>query len=192
MYVLPDFPRAGSAIAASARASAVLCHRRFDHLGATALEHTATAVTGMRLEKEEVQALRKEICAPCIEGKMKRAPFPAARRTTGTALELLFTDVCGQIPTRIPGGNNYFVNVIDSHTRWKAVVPINTKGMADKVLMEVVNLWETQTGLRTKFIQSDGCKEYLSHDNDAWKAVQGISHRTTNSYTPQHNGVAER
>jgi len=172
--------------------TAEMWHRRFAHLGATLLERTAGAVDGMHLNKAQVAALREADCPPCTGGKMVRAPFHARDITTTEPLQLIHTDAAGPMEIRSAGGAVFMVSVIDDYSRYKALVPLQTKGEAKDVVMTVVNRWEVQTKRRVQVVRSDGGKEYTGKDWPRWVAEKGLQHQTTTRYTPQSNGVAER
>jgi len=192
VYILPTIAQTGSALVSVATPTAAMWHRRFAHLGATTLERTAKVVKGMVLDKAGLAALRTDPCPPCIQGTMTRAPFPTLGiRTTGP-LQVVHTDVAGPMEEATPAGSTFFVGVIDDYTRFKAIVPVKTKGVAKNAVMAVVARWETQTGHRVRVIRSDNGLEYTGGDWPAWLAAKGIQHQTTTRYTPQSNGVAER
>jgi len=146
----------------------------------------------MHLLKAHVAALREADCPPCIRGKMIRAPFHARDTTTAEPLQIIHTDAAGPMEIRFAGGAVCMVSVIDDYSRFKALVPVQTKGEAKDVVIAVVNRWEVQTGKRFKVVRSDGGKEYTGRDWPRWLAEKGVQHQPTTRYTPQSNGVAER
>jgi len=192
LYVLPTVDEVGAAMTAAATPTAEMWHSRFAHLGATLLERTAGAVDGMHLDRAQVAALREADCAPCIGGKMVRAPFHAHDTTTTEPLQIIHTNAAGPMEIYSAGGTVFMVSVIDDYSRFKTLVPVQTKGEAKDVVITVVNRWEVQTGKRVKVGRSDGGKEYTSKDWPRWPAEKGVQHQTTTQYTPQSNGVAER
>lgn len=195
MHILQTLSRGGAALAATTpatTATATFWHRRFGHIGATTLERTQGVVTGMSLDKNELAMLRQTTCAPCIEGKMTRAPFASGAETAKECLEVIHSDTWGPIQTPSKSGNIFFTTVIDKHSRWKALVPHKVRGAAKDVLINVVNRWEAQTGKRAKIILTDGAKDYEGPRWDEWTKQKGIKHVTTARYTAEQNSLAER
>lgn len=192
LYTLPIVAKAASSLLADVPVTATKWHRRFGHLGATTLSATSKAGTGMQLTSQDVLAMSTDICGPCIQGKMTRAPLPASTTTTKEPLELVVTDTCGPMPTPSIGGNIYFTTVIDVHTRWKALVPHKIRGAAKDVVIDVVNRWENQTGRRVKDIRSDGGWDYKGARWEQWLTDKDIHHQRTTAFTPDSHGIAER
>jgi len=179
--------------AAAEEVGADIWHRRFCHLGVDMLQHTIDKVDGIDLSRSSLDVLKGRTCEPCNVGKMVRQPFKAAdgERTT-RALQLVHSDAAGKMGVPMPKENEYLVSVIDYFTRYKALVPVRTKGQAKDVIMQVVNLWENQTGYKVQAIRTDDGKEYTGGEFTAWLNDKGIEHQRSAPYTSQHNGMAER
>jgi len=179
--------------AAAEEVGADIWHRRFCHLGVDMLQHTIDKVDGIDLSRSSLDVLKGRTCEPCNVGKMVRQPFKAAdgERTT-RVLQLVHSDAAGKMGVPTPKGNEYQVSVIDDFTRYKALVPVRTKGQAKDFIMQVVNLWENQTGHKVQAIRTDDGKEYTGGDFTAWLNDKGIEHQRSAPYTSQHNGMAER
>lgn len=140
-----------------------------------------------------LDALKERTCESCNVGKMVRQPFVSAlgKRTT-RALPLVHSDAAGKMGVPTPKGIEYQICVIDDYTRYKALVPVRTKGQAKDVFMQVVNLWENQTGYKVQALRTEDGKEYTGGDFTAWRHGKGIQHQRSAPYTSQHNGMAER
>ena len=86
-------------------------HARMGHLHFRALRTMSSKqlVRGMPyIDRVE------EYCDGCSLGKQHRAPFPQATAYRAErALELVHTDLCGPISPATPGGNKYFLLVVD-------------------------------------------------------------------------------
>lgn len=125
-------------------------------------------------------------------GKITRSLFQASTRVTTRALELVSSDVAGPMAVRSAGGCLYNVSVIDHHTRYKAIVPVQRKGEAAAVVMGVLNRWEVETKAAPDTVRTDGAFKYAGGTWADWLRDRGIRHERTTRYTPQQNGVAER
>ena len=60
------------------------------------------------------------------------------------------------------------------------------------IFIKFVAFLETTTGETVKMLRTDGGKEYDNDYLNKFFATSGIVHQTSNSYTPQQNGVSER
>jgi len=91
-----------------------------------------------------------------------------------------------------PGKDRFQVVVIDDFSRYRAVVPVASKGLAKNVLMVTLNLWENELGHKVKAIRRDGGDEYAGAVILEWLEHKGIQMQTSVRYSPEQNGVAER
>jgi len=176
LYILGTAASSGTAGAAAAATTAVTWHRRSAHLGPNTMARAAAALTGMAVDKTGLDALRVGTYSPCIEGRMTRAPFPSSTSRSTAPLQLLHTDVMGGMPVLSAGGAAYLVTIIDDYTRFKAVIPISTKGLAKDAVIRIANLWENQTDKRVKVVRSDGGKEYTGGAWTGWLRDKGTTH----------------
>lgn len=184
--------KGGRSGTAHAAVTADVWHHRFAHAGADSLARVPQAVTGMDAAPSQLRRQGGVSCDPCMRGKMTRLPFPASTTRTTRPLELIHTDVGGPMDVKTPGKDRYQVVVIDDFSRYRAVVPVETKGLAKNVLMATLNQWETQLGRRVKTIRRDGGDEYKGDSIREWLETKGIETQTSVRYSPEQNGVAER
>lgn len=110
-------------------------HRRLGHLGASGLEELSRGglVTGMDMKNSN----SKEVCEPCIQGKIHRSSFPKqAKPRANGKLGLVHSDVCGKIGEPSLSGGEYFLTFIDDHTHFVWVYVIKKKSDVFKVFLE--------------------------------------------------------
>jgi len=131
-------------------------------------------------------------CKMCSTGKLSSSPFPIKSQRLSGTLDLIHTDVCGPMRTRLEGGVRYFVTFIDDHTRWCEVYFMREKNEVADKFQEFMKMAKNQTGRRIKTVQSDNGKEYCNSTMDNLFKKRGIRCRLTVAYTPQQSGVAER
>eukprot|EP00168_Porphyra_purpurea_P003952 TRINITY_DN1457_c0_g1_i3.p1 TRINITY_DN1457_c0_g1~~TRINITY_DN1457_c0_g1_i3.p1 ORF type:complete len:899 (+),score=181.15 TRINITY_DN1457_c0_g1_i3:879-3575(+) len=127
-----------------------------------------------------------------MRGKMSRLPFPESTTRTSRALELIHTDVGGPMDVKTPGKDRYQVIIIDDFSRYRAVVPVASKGLAKNALMTTLNQWETKLGTKFTTIRRDGSEEYSGTSIQDWLDAKGIETQTSSRYSTEQNGVAER
>lgn len=72
--------------------------------------------------------------------KFARMPFPkAADQKTKQPLEIIHTDFCGPMSTTTPGGNKYFMTMIDDYSCFKTVYLLKAKSeAASKIKYDVL------------------------------------------------------
>src|SRR3984885_12010336 len=164
-------------------------HRRMGHLGEDNVRKLAKMVEGMVIKSRTEVG----VCEACLEGKQHRQPShqPATRATE--PLELIHSDLCGQIDPTTFGGTNYYLLFTEDLSRWSHIYPLKRKSSAEVVekFREYKAEVERQTGKVIKRLRTDGGGEY-----EKWMGAHlkgsGIIHETTAPYSPDQNGVAER
>uniref|UniRef100_A0ACD6A2Q2 Uncharacterized protein n=1 Tax=Avena sativa TaxID=4498 RepID=A0ACD6A2Q2_AVESA len=135
----------------------------------------------------------EQICKGCTLGKQHRTPFP---RATGfraeERLELTHGDLCGPISPTTPGGNRYFLLVVDDCSRYMWLEALRSKDEALKFFKKIRALAENEFGLKLKAFRSNRGGEFNSGLFTDFCSEVGIKRYTTAPYSPQQNGVVER
>ena len=182
-------------LAHTAKETPLLWHKRYAHLGFGGLSKlkSSNMVTGIHTTTTEFQAAGEgSLCEACVLGKQHRLPFTASGTSSSRPLQLLHTDVCGPLPITSSGGNNYFLTLLDDYSRLSIVIPLARKSDVAQTVIDTITLLENQTGNRVKSVRSDNGTEYLNHKLEHFYRDKGIHMQTTNRYTPEQNGAAER
>jgi transposase InsO family protein len=165
-------------------------HSRFGHLNFRALRELGrkNMVEGMPIVDRVEQ-----VCDGCTLGKQHRKPFPQSSSfRAAQSLELVHTDLCGQINPPTPGGKSYFLLVVDDHSRYMWVELLKTKDEALLHLKKFKQQAELELGKKLKALRTDRGGEFNSRVFTVFCDETGIKHYTTTPYTPQQNGVVER
>ena len=164
-------------------------HKRLAHAGISTLKraHNESLVDGA-----DLSSVSFDLCGSCVKGKMARLPFQSSGIKSKRTLELVHTDVCGEMQTNSLGGRKYFVSFIDDFSRYAHVYFLCNKSDVFSAFQDYKAKVETQTGNRIATLRSDQGGEYLSHQFSDFLRVNGIQHQLTARYTPQQNGCAER
>jgi hypothetical protein len=135
----------------------------------------------------------KQVCDGCTLGKQHRKPFPhqsSFRASQG--LELVHADLCGKISPPTPGGKQYFLLVVDDHSRYMWVELLKAKDEALQYFKKIKQQAELECGKKMKAMRTDRGGEFNSNLFTAFTNNTGIKHYTTTAYSPQKNGVVER
>jgi hypothetical protein len=185
---------APAAMVSNVKSDAELWHRRFGHLsyGNLAKVQRHDMVTGMDVSEKEFQARTGETCEPCVMGKQHRLPFPESSPSSTEQLDLLHMDVGGPMPEPSLGGSRYYVTLLDDATDFAAALPVHSKADVPAVVMQVINMFENQSGKRVKAVRTDRGGEFVNGQLQEFYAKKGIIHQKSAPYTPQQNGKAER
>lgn len=182
-----------TALVARGKETPQLWHERFGHLGYDNLARLTKMVRGIHTSAEEFKAAGNEdLCEPCTMGKQHRLPFKASSSVAKRPLALVHTDVCGPLPVTSKGGNNYFLTLLDDHSKLSAVRPLARKSDAATALKEILTLLEKQSGYTVQRIRCDNGSEYINAHLESYCRENGIKLETTVRYTPEQNGAAER
>ena len=167
-----------------------LWHQRYGHLGYANLKKLSKddMVTGIPPLIDV-----KNPCEGCLMGKQARLPFPKKSDSKSTKpLELIHSDVCGPLNVSSLGGSRYFMTVIDDYSKYFTVYPLKHKDEALSKFKDYATNVENRFGTKIKKLRSDNGGEYISNEFTRFLNEHGIAHDTTNPYSPQQNGVAER
>lgn len=188
MYVLKDFSGIPALLSTVDENDINLWHLRMGHLNFTDLQKIGNSVDGVyELSKKDIQ-----VCTTCMEGKMNRLPFKNIGTRASEPLQLIHTDLCGPMETSSIGGAKYYVTFIDDYSRKVYVYFIKHKSDTLEKFKQFKNLVENETERKIKVLRSDNGKEYVNREYQLFLEKFGIQHQTTNPYTPEQNGLAER
>jgi transposase InsO family protein len=165
-------------------------HARFGHLHFRAL-HTLSKRSMVRglpgVERVE------EYCDGCALGKQHRTPFPRASAfRADRSLELVHTDLCGPISPVTPGGNSYFLLVVDDYSRYMWLEVLKAKSDAFQHFCKIKAATEAAGNCKLRAFRSDRGGEFNSGEFRQLCEENGIKHFTTAPYSPQQNGFVER
>jgi len=105
---------------------------------------------------------------------------------------VVYVDLCGPITPATPGGNKYFMLLVDDYSRWMQVYMLKSKDQACEAFVKFKAETENQTGERIKVLRSDRGGEFMSGVFANVCENAGIKRQLTAPYTPQQNGVVER
>eukprot|EP00253_Pinus_taeda_P014831 PITA_14831 len=125
-------------------------------------------------------------------GKFAKSHFPSSDSRATRFLDLIHTDVSGQMSHVSLSGYEYYVLFIDDHSRKTWIYFLKTKSEVFKRFQEFKALVETQIGRKIKVLRPDNGGEYTLGEFVDFCAKAGIRREFIVPYDPQQNGVAER
>ena len=80
---------------------------------------------------------------------------------------------------------------IDDHTRLTLVFLITDKSKTSSVFKNFYQTIETQFNTKIATLRSDNGQEFQNLNLSKFLTSNGIVHQSSDTYTPQQNGVAE-
>jgi hypothetical protein len=128
----------------------------------------------------------------CIEARQSVKPYPShSAHTTQHVGELMHLNVWGKFPVQSIDKNQYFIRLIDNHTRYVTIEGLSLKCDATcKVKDYILSL--KAHGKISCMICCDEGSEFLSRDLTDWLKQEGITLQTTMAYSLPQSGVAKR
>lgn len=167
------------------KANVWLWHRRLGHLSFGYLQKLNSSL----FSNCSVSDFK---CDVCELAKSHRITYSPSFNKSSEPFSIIHSDVWG--PARIPSfsGARYFVTFIDECTRMLWVSLITHKSEVFGVFKNFYQMSLTQFKRRIQVFQSDNGGEFTSNEMLEFLTNNGVRHQTSNAYTPQQNGLAER
>lgn len=162
-----------------------LWHARLSHVNFRSLRFMAK--NGLISYKHD----EHDKCEICIQAKMTKQPFPRAERNSDL-LQLIHSDVCELNGLLTRGGNGYFITFIDDYSKYTYIYLMRNKDEVFDKFKLYKSLVENQKEKRIKILRSDRGGEYFPTAFTSFCEEHGMIHQTSDPYTPQQNGLAER
>lgn len=172
--------------------NAMLWHRRYGHVGCDSLQQLVKKdmITGLKLAEFDKDTI---LCEPCLSGKIAKLPFNInEKRRSSRPLELIHSDVCGQINPPTWDGKRFFVSFIDDYSHFAMIFLISSKDEVLECFRDYEALVTAHLGTRISRFRTDNGGEYMNNAMRAFCREKGIAMEMTVPYTPQQNGVSER
>ena len=138
-------------------------------------------------------------CEHCKEANAARLPHTGSGYTPSYPGRLVHADIAGPFKRSQHGQHQYFLILIDDHTRWKQVYFLRRKSEAIHKIRNFVTKLNAITNRGkaepTKIVGSlhtDNAGEFLSHEFEEMLDDEMVHHTTCPPHVHQLNGVAER
>ena len=170
--------------------SAMTWHRRLGHINHQDLRKMRDGIVNGVKFPDAVETVQN--CEICSQGKQTKMPFKKSGTRSKEILGLIHSDLCGPMENASIGGARYFLTFIDDFSRKYFVYFLKQKSEVLEKFKDFKRLVENQTGKKIKVVRTDNGTEYCGNDFQSFCRLYGIKHQTSNTYTPQQNGVAER
>ncbi|KAH9657209.1 hypothetical protein KPL70_022963 [Citrus sinensis] len=188
LYVLQGFVVTGDVGVSNQNLNkTLLWHFRLGHMSERGLrELSKQGVLG----EDKIEPL--EFCEECVLGKSSRVKFSTGAHVSRGTLEYIHADLWGPAQTASLGGAQYFLSLIDDHSRMVWVYVLKNKDEVFEQFKNWKTLIETQTNRKVKKLRTDNGLEFCNKRFEEFCSKHGIMRHGTVRYTPQQNGLAER
>lgn len=162
-----------------------LWHERMGHLGVD----NVLKLTDMAIGMDFKDPGRQCVCEACVMGKLKANPHKSPRRIPERAMQHIHSDVAGPM---YPGtkGERYWVTCMCGKTKKVRCFAVKHKHEAFGCVKRFA-LEERVADSPWEIFISDGGGEYISNENAAWMAENGIKWEPSTPGNPQQNANAE-
>lgn len=94
-------------------------------------------------------------------GKHHRGPFPhVVTYQADNLLQLLYDDLCRLITPTTPGGNKYFILLVDDYSRFMWLIMLKSKDKTMQEFKKVKVSVELEADVKVKAFRTDRCREF--------------------------------
>ena len=167
-------------------------HKRLGHLSARNITRLQRISNGIKIGTPP-SLIKNADCVDCLKSAQHRLPSHVPTRGASVKLGVVHCDTCGPMKmTAIGGKENYFLVFVDDFTRMVWVYGLEAKSDAFPAFQHFVAHIERECGHPLLALRSDNAGEFISTKIEDWCSERGIVLQTTQPYTPDMNGVAER
>lgn len=165
-------------------------HQRLGHLHLRGIHDLLKASTGIVIGTPPIPTTIT--CVGCLVGKQHRNISRIQRSLPNRRLSCIHIDISGPMQTPgYVGKHLYLAVLVDEATRWTTSYCLVKKDDIRNYFFEFVINTERYTGDRVLAIFSDNEGALLFNDFQLWLRQNGIQHYTTQTYSPEMNGIAE-
>jgi transposase InsO family protein len=168
--------------------STELWHQRLAHINYRALPVLRNIVTGL----PDIQVERDGVCKGCALSKNTKGRFTSSDSRSKGVLDIIHSNVCGQMTMPSLGNCVYYVLLIDDYSQKTCIYFLKSKDKVLNKFQEFKALVENLSERKIKVLRSDNGGEYTSNEIKDFSREAGIKRELTTPYNPQQNGVAER
>ena len=114
-------------------------------------------------------------CEICVQGKQHKIKFSQSSYRAKQILEYIHADLWGASRIKTPGGNQYFLSIIDDHSRKIWVFLLKHKNECLEKFKNWKVFVETQTDCKIKTFRTDNGLEFINDEFNELCIKYGIS-----------------
>ena len=126
-------------------------------------------------------------CEGCKKGKSKRLPFPTLQSRAQCPLDLAHSDL-DEMPVLSIGRYKYIATYLDDYSSFGVMFYLKHKN-EEFTAFKTYKAWaKRQPGTILKCKRTDRRGEFMSNEQKAYMAENGIKHQMSMPDSPQQNG----
>jgi transposase InsO family protein len=163
-------------------------HAHYGHIGYDALRQLSHRNMVSGLSKIE----DRRMCDTCIITKQWCASFSTKAKFRANAiLDLVHADLCGPITPTSPGGQCFFLLLVDDATRFMWIKLLTAKSDAAASIKVIKAAAKVEVGRPPHVLRTDNGGEFTGKELADFCTTEGIQRHFSTPYTPKQNGVME-
>lgn len=163
-------------------------HGRLGHINFDFVRRAANLGIGLSLKSS-----KQPDCTGCRLGKSTKLSVPAHSISRAAYPgQLLHSDVCGPFKPAGLGLFNFFLVIIDDHSRLAILYPLRAKSEVASHIKACIALHRTAIGATVKTLRTDRGGEFSSNELNLCLRDHGITHQQPPAESSPQNGVSER
>ena len=167
-------------------------HKRLGHINARSINRLQKISNGIKIGTPP-SLTRNAECVDCLKSSQHRLPSHLPTRGASRKLQIIHSDSCGPMAPAIGGKEVYFTIFVDDFTSMIWIYELSSKSDAFGAFQHfVIHVERECASEKVLILHTDNAGEYISNKMKEWCAERGIVLQTTQPYTPDMNGVAER
>ena len=161
-----------------------LWHRRMGHAYQHVIKHLGKNTEGGPHQTTEAPL---GACEGCEKGTSKRLLFPSSRSRALKPLDLVHSNL-DEMPVLSISGYKYTATYLDDHSLFGVILYLKNKSEEFNAFKTYKAWAERQLGTKLKCKRTDHGGEFMSKEQKAYLAENGIKHQTSMPDSLQQNG----
>ena len=137
----------------------------------------------------DIQVEHDGVCKGCALGKNVKGSFTSSDSRSKGILDIIHSDVCGQMTVPSLGNFVYYVLFIDDYSRKTWMYFLKTKDDVFNKFQEFKALVENLSERKIKVLRSDNGGEYTSKEFKDFCREAWIKRELTTPYNPHRMGL---
>jgi hypothetical protein len=128
----------------------------------------------------------EQFCDVCVLTKQMRLPFPQQSSFRAKErLDLVHRDLYGPVTPATPGGQRYFLLLVDDLSRYMWVVVLGRKGEGANAIRRAQAATEAEYDRKLRVLRTDNGSEFTAAEFTSYYADKGLQRHYSASYNPQ-------
>lgn len=132
------------------------------------------------------------LCHPCQQAKSKKPPFVSSSSCSSKPFQVLFMDVWGPSPILSNDGYRFYLLTVDDFTRYTWLFSLQQRSQVFDTFVHFKSIVQNMFSTKIIPVQTDEGKEFVNRRFCTLFSMNGIQHRLSCPYTPEHMVLVEQ